>query len=64
METTIVDGITVITASEGKIFQRVSDSFYMDNVICIGTDHSTGTPREDKSEYYIEVDPPVITEGE
>lgn len=44
-----------ITAKEGYQFQRILDGFIMGSVIYLGIDYSTGEPREDKEEYYVEV---------
>ena len=49
-----------LTADEGKTFIRIYDNYDMGNGIQLGIDTSTGVPREDKPEYYKEVD---ITEG-
>jgi hypothetical protein len=48
-----------ITAQQGKVFCRIHDGFIMGNEIYLGVDYSTGTPREDKPEYYEEVDEPI-----
>jgi len=45
-----------ITAQAGKTFRRIHDGFIMGTEINLGVDFSTGTPREDKAEYYEEVD--------
>lgn len=50
--------ITVITADEGKVFIRKHDGFVMGGDIFLGIDYSTGDPREDKPEYYEEIDTP------
>lgn len=47
-----------ITAQEGYIFVRIHDGFKMSNEITLGYDYSTGVKREDKEEYYIEIDDP------
>ena len=44
-----------IEAKEGFTFKRIHDGFIMWEVIHLGIDFSTGTPREDKPEYYEEV---------
>jgi len=56
---------TTITSSEGKVFRRIHDQFLMGDHIVLGYDYSTGVKREDKAEYYEEVDKPVeeITQG-
>lgn len=46
----------VITAEPGKVFMRIHDSVIMSDTIYLGIDYSTGTPREDKEEYYTQVD--------
>lgn len=48
-----------ITAQEGKVFRRIHDGFVMGNEIYLGIDFSTGEPREDKPEYYEEIDEPT-----
>jgi hypothetical protein len=48
--------MTKITAQEGKIFKRIHDGFIFGNEIVLGIDYSTGEPREDKAEYYEEID--------
>lgn len=48
-----------ITAQPGKAFSRIHDGFMMGNEIYLGVDYSTGTPREDRSEYYEEIDEPI-----
>ena len=45
----------IIKAKEGYTFIRVIDGFEMGSIIYLGIDYSTGTPREDKEEYYIQV---------
>ena len=50
---------TTITASEGKVFRRIHDQFVMGESIVLGYDYSTGVKREDKAEYYEEVDKPI-----
>ena len=45
----------IITAREGYIYRRLHDGFEMGETIHLGIDHSTGSPREDKEEYYEEV---------
>lgn len=48
-----------ITAKTGKVFRRIHDGFVMGNEIYLGIDYSTGEPREDKPEYYEEIDEPI-----
>ena len=45
-----------IKAQTGKVFRRIHDGFVMGNEIYLGIDYSTGEPREDKPEYYEEID--------
>ena len=45
-----------ITASEGYVFRRIHDGFIMGKMIVLGIDYSTGVPREDKPEYYEQVE--------
>ena len=51
-----------ITAKEGKVFQRIIDGIIFGKEIHLGVDYSTGEAREDKAEYYIEIDEPIIEE--
>lgn len=50
-----INGINM-KADEGKTFRRIHDGFIMGTGIQLGIDTSTGTPREDKPEYYEEVE--------
>ena len=43
---------------KGKTFIRIHDGYDMGNGIQLGVDTSTGEPREDKVEYYEEIDIP------
>lgn len=45
----------IITARDGYVYRRLHDGFEMGETIHLGIDHSTGSPREDKEEYYEEV---------
>jgi len=45
-----------ITAKEGKVFKRIYDEMIFGKEIYLGVDYSTGKPRQDKVEYYTEVD--------
>jgi hypothetical protein len=47
---------TIITADEGYTFRRIHDGFIMGNNIALGIDYSTGAAREDKAEYYEQVE--------
>jgi hypothetical protein len=49
----------IITADAGYIFQRIIDDVYMGTAITLGIDYSTGEAREDKVEYYKEVETPL-----
>ena len=49
-----------ITAKEGKVFKRIIDGIIFGNEIYLGVDYSTGKPRQDKVEYYIEIDEPIM----
>ena len=62
--TKTIDGsdYAVIVASEGKTFRRIHDGFTMGGEIVLGVDYSTGVAREDKPEYYEEVDETEETE--
>ena len=52
-----IEGIN-LTADKGKTFIRIHDGYDMCSGIQLGIDTSTGEPREDKVEYYEEVDIP------
>jgi hypothetical protein len=47
-----------IKAKHNHIFKRKHDGFIMGNEIVLGVDYSTGKPRQDKPEYYEEVQDP------
>ena len=49
-----------ITAQEGKVFRRLIDGLIFGNEIYLGIDYSTGEAREDKSEYYEQIDEEII----
>ena len=51
--------MTKITAQEGKVFRRIRDGTVMGSEIYLGYEYSTGEKREDKAEYYEEIDPPA-----
>jgi len=53
----------IITAQEGKVYRRIHDDFIMGRVIHLGYDYSTGVQREDKPEYYEEIDEPIADDG-
>lgn len=57
------EGITII-ADEGKTFRRIHDQFIMGDRIQLGIDSSTGVDREDKPEYYEEIDKPEEPEND
>lgn len=50
--------IKKITAKEGYVFQRIHDGMIFGNEIYLGIDYSTGEPREDRREYYEEIEEP------
>ena len=52
-----IEGIN-LTADKGKTFIRIHDGYDMGRGIQLGIDISTGEPREDKAEYYEEIDIP------
>ena len=52
-----------ITSKEGKVFRRIHDGVIMGDTIILGYDFSTGKKREDKKEYYEEVDIPEIEDS-
>ena len=52
-----IEGIN-LTADEGKTFIRIHDGYDMGNGIQLGIENSTGVVREDKVEYYEEIDIP------
>ena len=47
-----------ITAQQGKVFRRIIDGLIFGKEIYLGVDYSTGQLREDKAEYYEEIDEP------
>ena len=55
---------TKITADADKVFMRKYDGFIMGNEVVLGIDFSTGEAREDKLEYYEQIDAPVDDEVE
>lgn len=44
-----------IVAKDGFVFQRIHDGVIFGNVIHLGVDFSTGVARQDKREYYTEI---------
>jgi hypothetical protein len=52
-----IDGVNM-KADEGKTFRRIHDGKIMGNGIQLGVEYSTGELREDKVEYYEEIDIP------
>ena len=48
--------MNIIKAGDKMVFSRIHDGFVMGNEIHLGVDFSTGEPREDKPEYYEEID--------
>lgn len=62
MKTETNNGITTISASTGKIFRRIHDGLEMSDMVVLGIDHSTGTPRPDMAEYYEEINNPEESE--
>ena len=58
-----IDGVNM-KADEGKTFIRIHDGKIMGNGIQLGVENSTGEPREDKPEYYEEVDDSTSTINE
>ena len=52
-----------IEAKEGFTFRRIHDGFIRGEIIYLGTDYSTGEPREDKAEYYEEIKDESISDG-
>ena len=52
---------TVLVADEGKVFVLKHNGFVMGEEIVLGDDYSTGAKREDKPEYYEEVDDDTIS---
>ena len=53
-----------ITATTGKVFKRIIDGLIFGNEIYLGIDYSTGEAREDKSEYYEEIEAEMTLEAE
>ena len=54
--------MNTIIATEGNTFRRIHDGFIMGEIIYLGIDYSTGEPREDKAEYYEEIEDESIGE--
>jgi hypothetical protein len=52
--------IEKITAEEGMVFQRIHDGMIFGNEIYLGFDYSTGEKRPDKSEYYRQIEQPIV----
>ena len=52
-----------ITAEQGKVFRRIIDGLIFGNEIYLGTDYSTGEPREDNAEYYEQINEPQEDEN-
>ncbi len=50
-----------IEAKEGFSFKRIHDGFIMGEIIYLGIDYSTDEPREDKAEYYEEIEDESIS---
>lgn len=51
----------ILIADEGKVFRRIHDGFIMGVEIVLGIDYSTGVPREDKEEYYEQIDANTVS---
>lgn len=47
-----------ITADPGKTFRRIHDGHIIGSPVILSVDYSTGQAREDKPEYYEEVERP------
>lgn len=56
------DNLNKITAKEGYIFRRKIDGVNFGSEINLGIDYSTGEAREDKHEFYEEVEEIEIKE--
>lgn len=52
--------IEKITAEEGMVFQRIHDGMIFGNEIYLGMDYSTGEKRQDKAEYYKQIEQPIV----
>jgi hypothetical protein len=48
--------MTKITAKKGFIFKRKHDGFMFGSEVVLGVDYSTGRSRQDKAEYYEEIE--------
>ena len=46
----------VLVADKWKVIQNKKDLFQYGKEIHLGVDYSTGKARQDKAEYYIEID--------
>lgn len=51
--------IEKIIAKEGMVFQRIHDGMIFGNEIYLGFDYSTGEKRQDKEEYYCQIEKPI-----
>lgn len=51
--------IEKITAEEGMVFQRIHDGMIFGDEIHLGMDYSTGEKRQDKEEYYCQIEKPI-----
>ncbi len=63
MKTRIENGITVITAEEGKVFKRISDEQIFGEEIWLGKAYAIGgvkleTPIQELPEHFEEIDMP------
>jgi len=48
-----------IAAEDGKVFKRKHDEFIIGHEVVLGIDFSTGVEREDRAEYYEQIDAPA-----
>ena len=64
-----IDGVTVIKASEGKIFRRIADNLDFGKEVWLGKTYMIGDevleePKEEVPSDFIEIDEPIVTEVE
>lgn len=67
MRTTIINGVTVITADEGKVLRRISDRLIMGNQVYLGYTYYIDMKKLDEPileipEHYEEIEEPIESE--
>jgi len=53
----------IITAQNNKVFKRIHDGVIFGKEIYLGFDYSTGEKRQDKEEYYEQIDEPIESDN-